>query len=197
MFRNPGVCEGLTRGDGFDGAHERIRGDVFEEISLGAGEARFLNGVLIRKAGEEEDTGLRADRQDVPDRVDTVAIGQADVEQYDVGLESGTLCDGFCLPPRLADHFHSRGQIEHSLEPNAHHFMVVDEQQANGLGACRAHSTFAPGTSTVTQVPFPGVLVSVKRAPRCWARAAMLPSPWPRLRGLPGVNPIPSSQTDN
>jgi hypothetical protein len=60
----------------------------------------------------------------------TVAVGHADVQQHDVDFVFQGELDGGGARRDLADHFRFRAG-QHRLQPAAHHFVVVGDQQSN------------------------------------------------------------------
>ena len=98
-----GVEQGLAGGDGADGADEVGAADLLEDVAGGAGHDGVEEGFVVAEAGEHEAGELGHFGADFAADGDAVAVGQADVEDGDVGFEGGDAGQGGGGGAGLAD----------------------------------------------------------------------------------------------
>ncbi len=89
-----GVEQGLAGGDGADRADEVGAADLLEDVAGGAGHDRVEEGLVVGEAGQHEAGELGHGGADLAADGDAVAVGEADVEDGDVGFEGGDAGQG-------------------------------------------------------------------------------------------------------
>src|SRR5690606_24807297 len=130
--------DGFAGGDVLHGLDEALGVDFLHQVALGAGGDGVVDEVVVDEGGEDEDAGVGAFFENLAAGGEAGAVGQADVEQDDVGLESGGGGDGVGDVGGFADDLDRGGGVlglEDGFDALADKGAVVHEKNADGVGA--------------------------------------------------------------
>ena len=134
-----GVEEGLAGGDGADGADEVGAADLLEDVAGGAGHDGVEEGFVVAEAGEHEAGELGHFGADVAADADAVAVGEADVEDGDVGFEGGDAGQGGGGGAGFADDGDAGFGFEEVADAHPDDFVIVEQEYPDRL-RCAASS---------------------------------------------------------
>ncbi len=87
--------------------------------------------VVVRVRGEHEAAHLWRDRLDLSAHLDPVAVGQADVEDGDVGLEVADHLEPLHRGPGLADDLQVVFGLEQRAQAGPHQLVIVEDENSN------------------------------------------------------------------
>ena len=119
------------------------RPDLLEEVAARARDDRREDGLLVRVAREDDDTRLRKLGADLAARLDTRAVGQADIHDDDVRLELARHLERLGDAAGLGHDLEAFPPIEQGDETLADDLVVVDDEKAQGTGERRlGHDAF-------------------------------------------------------
>jgi len=99
-----------------------------------AGEDRFRDGVIIREARQEQHTGMGGAGQNASCRFYPAAVREPDIEQRKIRLQTKAQSFRVFHAGRLPYDLQTWCQVKYRAEPDAHDFVIVDDDQANCFG---------------------------------------------------------------
>ena len=148
-----GVEDGAAVVDSGHGREQLAPAHALEEISGRPGLHGAADEGWIVVHREDEDRARGPDLLDPPQRGHAIEVGQAHVEQHDVGRQLLGEVDCFFGGADVSHHVDSRvGQ--HAAQPLADDRMIVDEQHLDRPGATtHRHAVVLRGMRTRTRVP--------------------------------------------
>ena len=173
------VEDGLAGGDIEDRLHEIVCADLLEEVTVAAAPDGVVDQLVVDDGGEEENARLRIVLEDTAAGVEAGAVGQADVEEDDVGADGGGHVDGLGDLAGFANEGDAAFGGEEGFESHADDLAVVDDGEAECGGGGGHESMEGSGALSVStrRVPRPGSLWQRSCAARRSARACILSSP--------------------
>ncbi len=153
-------------GDCSDRIHDLGRGlRLVDERARARLDGRKASGVAVF-SGKEDELGVGADLTDSQPCVCACSVGQAEVDECDVGHEVLGAGDRVGHRSCAADHRHVGLIVQQGREAVGHHLVIFDDQDSNLLLA-----QSGKGTQNSTLVPAPGSLVTSHQPPASSARS--------------------------
>ena len=146
-----GVEEGLAGGDGADGADEVGAADLLEDVAGGAGHDGVEEGVVVGVAGEHEAGELGHCGAEVAADGDAVAVGEADVEDGDVGFEGGDAGEGGGGGAGFADDGDAGFGVEQVADAAPDYLMIIKQEHPDRLPCVLVHPS--PSTRCPCRTP--------------------------------------------
>ncbi len=142
-FHEAGAEDGFAIVQADDGFDEALGVHLFHEVAVRAGDDGLMHEVVVGEGGEHEDARVGVLLEYGAAGGETVPVGQAYVEQHDIGAGFAGTDDGLGHAAGLADDLELGLRVV-SLEQAAHaaanEGAVIDKQQADdgrdaGIGA--------------------------------------------------------------
>jgi len=189
------VERGLAGGGGPDRLYQARSVDVLEQVSVRPGPDRLVHRLLVVRRGEKHHARVGPQLLELAANFQAGSVGQADVEQHDIGPFLATHRQRGGGRARLADEAQARHVFQQRVEAGADEPAVVHDHEADGGGRRFHVGAAVAGNVSTMRVPAPGWLVTRSSPRSSSARARRLPSPWPAVAAWPGSNPQPSSCT--
>ncbi len=149
-----GVEQGLAGGDGADGADQVGAADLLEDVAGGAGHDGVEEGFVVAEAGEHEAGELGHFGAQVAADADAVAVGEADVQDGDVGFEGGDAGQGGGGGAGFADDGEVGFGFEEVADAPADDLMIIKQEHPDRLLRLLVHPT--PWPWFTCDYPSPG-----------------------------------------
>ncbi len=124
--------------DPADGVDEVGALDLLEQVAGGAGHDRVEEGFVVGERREDEALDGAVERAHLAADLDAVAVGQAHVDDRDVGLRRGDAGDALGGGAGLADDLDVVLRLEQLPDPAADDLVVVQQEHPNRHGAPRS-----------------------------------------------------------
>ena len=136
-----GVDQRQARGDPAYTVDQVVPADLLQHITVGAGEDRGEECLVVVVAGEDQGLDARVDRTHLTAHVDPAAVGQPAVEDCHVRLERRDPGDGLPRRAGLTDDLDVTLALQQVVQPTTDDLVVVEQKHPDRLGH---HPSFVP-----------------------------------------------------
>ncbi len=122
---------------------EFVRGDILEDVSLGACAQCLVQVLFAIQRGEQQDVCIGVQLFDLAQRFQALTLRKLGVQDHHLRSQFRRLAHGLHTIDGLTHHLQIGIALEQATQPGARHSLVVDDKDANVVRAARANDNEA------------------------------------------------------